>query len=42
MTMTAHHGSHLTTQQFRAAFVLIYALFGVVVLLIWAGLGFSS
>jgi hypothetical protein len=38
--MTMHHVPHLNTQQFRAWFVLVYVAAGVVVLLIWAGIGF--
>jgi hypothetical protein len=41
MTLTTHREPHLTTSQFRAAFVLVYVIFGIVTLLIWAGVGFN-
>jgi hypothetical protein len=42
MTMTTQHAPHMTTQQFRMLTVLVYAAACIVVLLIWAGVGFSS
>ena len=38
--MTTHHAPQMTSQQFLASFVLVYVAAGVVVLLIWAGIGF--
>jgi hypothetical protein len=41
MTMATYNAPHITTQQFRVLVPLVYAGFGIVVLLIWAGLGFA-
>jgi hypothetical protein len=41
MTVTTHHEPHMTTNQFRTAFVLVYVIAGIVTLLIWAGVGFN-
>jgi hypothetical protein len=41
MTTITHDAPHMTTQRFRASFVLVYVAAGILTLLIWAGAGFS-
>jgi hypothetical protein len=41
MTTITHHAPDRATQRFRASFVLVYVAAGILVLLIWAGAGFS-
>ena len=40
--MTMQHAPQMTSQQFTAAFALVYVAAGLVVLLIWAGIGFAG
>jgi hypothetical protein len=41
MTMATYRTPHITPRQFGMLVPLAYVFFGLVVLLIWAGLGFS-